>query len=147
VRLQVEQEIDAAPSDVFRFVATDHFTNHPTWDPAVLEMTPTTPGPLRPGTTARVVRGDRGKRTEGRLTVTDYEPDQRFAATTEFGPFRLRQRVTCAPTADGGTRLTLAIETRARGPFRVLLPLLRRRFLRTMRSSLQTIARHVEVGP
>jgi hypothetical protein len=147
MRLQAEQDIDAAPSEVFRFVATDHFTNHGKWDPAVLEMTPTSSGPLQPGTTARVVRSDRGRRAEGSLTVTEYEPDEHFAATTEFGPFRLQQRVTCASATQGGTHLTLAIDTQARGPLRVLLPLLRRRFLRTMRGSLQAIKRHVEGGP
>jgi hypothetical protein len=32
VRLQVEEDIDAAPSDVFRFAATEHFDKHPRWD-------------------------------------------------------------------------------------------------------------------
>ena len=147
MRLQAEQDIDAAPSAVFRFVATDHLANHPKWDPAVLEMTSTSPGPLQPGTTARVVRSDRGRRVEGSLTVIEYEPDAHFAAATEFGPLRLQQRVTCAATTHGGTHLTLTIDTQARGPLGVLLPLLRRRFLRTMRGSLKAIKRHVEGGP
>jgi hypothetical protein len=34
------------PADVFDFVARNHFQNHPRWDPDVLEMTQTTPGPV-----------------------------------------------------------------------------------------------------
>lgn len=60
--------------------------------------------------------------SEGFLTVTEYEPDRLFAATTAFGPFRLHQRVTCAPGAHGGTRLTLTIDTRARGSLRPFFP-------------------------
>ena len=144
MRLQAGQDIDAPPSEVFRFVATEHFQNHPSWDPAVHEMTQTSPGPMRPGTTARLVRNDAGRRTEGVLTVTRFEPDRAFAAVAEFGPFRLDQQAICSPTATGGTRLTLVIATRAKGPLRLLLPLMRPRFAHTMRASLQSIKQQVE---
>ncbi len=49
MRLQAEEYIDAPPSDVFRFVATEHFDNHPRWDPSVVEMTPTSHGPVHRG--------------------------------------------------------------------------------------------------
>jgi hypothetical protein len=147
VRLRAEEDIDAAPSDVFRFVATDHFANHPSWDPSVVAMTQTSPGPLQTGTTARVVREDGGRRTEGILTVTDYRPDSRFAAVVEFGPFRLDQQLSCSPGATGGTHLVLVIDNRAGGPLRLLLPLLRPRFARTMRASLRSIKQQVEGRP
>jgi hypothetical protein len=31
-------------------VATDHFQNHPKWDPAITSITKTSPGPMGPGT-------------------------------------------------------------------------------------------------
>ena len=147
MRVKSEEDIQATPSEVFRFVATDHLQNHPKWDPSILEMTQTTPGPLHPGTTARIVRSDRGKRVEGTLTVTEYTPDRDFAAVMEFGPFRLDQQARCSAASNGGTHLTLVIDTRAKGPLRLLLPLMRRRFTRTMRDSLRTIKRHVESAP
>jgi hypothetical protein len=42
------------------------------------------------------------------------------------------------------TRLRLAIKTTASGPMRVLVPLLRGRFRRTMEHSLATIANLIE---
>ncbi len=144
MRLQADEDIDAAPSEVFRFVATDHFQNHPAWDPAVLEMTQTAPGPMHRGTSARLVRRDGGRRVEGLVTVTEYEPDRDFAAVVEFGPFRLDQAMHCLPASNGGTHLTLVIDTHANGPLRLLLPLMRPRFARTMRGSLRSIKRHVE---
>jgi len=147
MRLQAEEDIHATQSEVFRFVATDHFQNHPKWDPSILEMTQTAPGPLHAGTTARVVRSDRGERVEGNLTVTEYMPDQHFAAVMEFGPFRLEQQVQCSSAPNGGTHLTLIIHSRAKGLLRLLLPLMRPRFARRMRDSLRTIKRHVESEP
>jgi hypothetical protein len=146
VRLQAEENIDAAPSDVFRFVATEHFANHPRWDPSVVEMTQSPPGPMHRGATARVVRSDGGRLTEGTVTVTEYQPDSHFAAVVEIGPFRLEQQALCTPGAAGGTHLLLMIETRAKGPLNLLLPLMRPRFASTMRASLRSIKRQVEEG-
>ncbi len=84
---------------------------------------------------------------EGAVTVTEYRPDRDFAAVAEFGPFRLRQQVLCSPGATGGTRLTLVIDTQARGPLRLVLPLMRPRLARTMHASLRSIRRHVEGRP
>jgi hypothetical protein len=107
-------------------------------------MTQTSPGPRRMGPTARVVRRDGRWRTEGTVTVTDYQPDSDFAAVVEMGPFRLEQHALCSPGPDGGTRLLLVIDTRARKPLNLLLPLMRPQFKTTMRASLRSIKRHVE---
>jgi hypothetical protein len=55
-------------------VATDHFENHPKWDPAVTSITKISPGPMGVRTTARLVRIDRSRRVEGSMEVTEYEP-------------------------------------------------------------------------
>ncbi len=144
MRLRAREHIDAPPSDVFQFVATEHFTNHPRWDPSILEMTQTSVGPMVSGSTARVVRIQGGKRIEGTVTVTDYQPQTRFAATVDHGSFRLEQEALCFPGAAGGTDLVLVIDSRASGALRLLLPLMRARFARTMRASLRSIKEGVE---
>jgi Polyketide cyclase / dehydrase and lipid transport len=136
-----ERIVQGPAAEVFRFVATEHFANHPKWDPDVLEMTPTTPGPIGVGSTARVVRRQGRSRVEGTATVTAYDPDRLAAFHVRFGPFELRQRVECIPEHEGrATRLRLTIRTQATGPLRPLVPLMRRRFRRTMQRSLATIA-------
>src|SRR5688572_5586182 len=68
------------PADqVFDFVATRHFENHPRWDPDLLDMRQTSPGPVGPGTTALIVRRRGRGRVEGTATVTEYEPCRRAA--------------------------------------------------------------------
>jgi hypothetical protein len=144
VRLEAAQVIERRPEDVFRFVATEHFQNHPKWDPAIEQMTPTSPAPMAKGATARLVRRDRGTVMEGIITVTEYEPVDTFAAISRFGPFTLRQRASLEPVPGGATRLHLAIDTAATGPIRLLLPLLKPQFRKTMAASLLTIKQHVE---
>jgi predicted ester cyclase len=145
VSLEVHRRIAAPPHEVFAFVATDHFENHPKWDPAVIEIRADSSDAMHPGMTARVLRQDRGERVEGTLTVTRYEPDSVFAATVEFGAFTLHQHVTCIPAA-GGTELHLRIDSEAKGLLNLMLPLMKPRFRKTMESSVDTIKRLVEQG-
>jgi carbon monoxide dehydrogenase subunit G len=144
MRLSASQVIERPPAEVFRFIATDHFQNHPKWDPAITAITQTSPGPMGVGTTARLVRTDRGRRVEGTMEVTEYEPDRSFTEVSRFGPFTLHARATLAPVAAASTRLELVIDTRARGAIRLLLPLLRGTFRKTMARSLRTIKEQVE---
>ena len=139
VRVQARQTIDRPPEQVFRYVATEHFKNHPRWDPSIVELTQTSPGPIGAGATARLVRVDQGKRVEGTVEVVAYEPDRCFAAVARFGPFVLRQRADFEPVGADRTRLTLTIDTEAAGLMRFLLPLFKRTFARTMAQSLQRI--------
>ena len=140
--VKVERTLHHPPENVFDFVATNHFQNHPRWDPDLLEMKQTSPGPVQVGTTARVVRRQGRGTVEGTATVTEYQPYRRASWDVEFGPFLLRQRAELTPENDGAaTRLQLSIDTRARGPIKVMVPLLRARFRRTMEKSLTTISR------
>jgi hypothetical protein len=141
----VERIVQRPPEVVFDFVARHHFENHPRWDPDLLEMSQTSSGPVGVGTTARVVRRQGRGRVEGTATVVDYEPDRRAAWDVRFGPFRLDQRAEFVPEQGGtATRLRLSIDTSARGPIRMIVPLLRGRFRKTMTQSMRTVAALLE---
>jgi uncharacterized protein YndB with AHSA1/START domain len=141
----VERIVQRPPEVVFDFVATHHFENHPRWDPDLLEMSQTSPGPLGVGTTARVVRRQGRGHVQGTATVLEYEPNRRAAWEVRFGPFRLHQRAQLIPEQGGtATRLRLSVDTSARGPIRVIVPFLRGRFRKTMTQSLRTIAALLE---
>jgi Polyketide cyclase / dehydrase and lipid transport len=144
VRLAASQVIERSPAEVFRFVATDHFQNHPTWDPAVTAITQTSPGPMGVGTTARLVRTDRGRRVEGTMEVTEYQPVSSFTEVSRFGPFTLHARARLVPVAPASTRLELVIDTQARGVMGLLLPLMKGTFRKTMARSLRSIKEQVE---
>ena len=147
MRLAASQVIERPPAEVFRFVATDHFENHPKWDPAVISITKTSPGPIGVGTTARLVRTERGRRVEGSMEVIEYEPVSRFTEVSWFGPFTLHARATLEPVAPASTRLELVIDTQARGVIRPLVPLMKGTFRKTMARSLRIIKEQVEATP
>jgi hypothetical protein len=96
------------------------------------------------GTTARLVRTDQGRRVEGSMEVTEYKPVSHFTEVSRFGPFTLHARATLAPVDPASTRLELVIDTNARGAIRLLLPLMRGTFRKTMARSLRIIKQHVE---
>jgi hypothetical protein len=144
VRLSASQVIERPPAEVFRFVATDHLQNHPKWDPAVTSITQTCPGAMGVGATARLVRTDRARRVEGTMEVTEYQPVSSFTEVSRFGPFTLHARARLVPVAPASTRLELVIDTHARGVIRLLLPLMRGTFRKTMARSLHIIKQDVE---
>jgi hypothetical protein len=139
--VMVEGVVQRPPAIVFDFVATHHFENHSRWDPDVLEMNQTSPGPLQVGTTARLVRRQGRRRIEGTATVSEYQPPCCAGWEVQFGSFRLDQRAEFVPEEGGSaTRLRLSIDTSAAGPIAMILPLLRGRFRKTMMDSIRTIA-------
>ena len=96
------------------------------------------------GTTARLTRTDRGRQLQGSLEVTEYQPVRSSTVVSRFGPFTLEARTTFAPVAPASTRLQLVIDTHARGVIRLLLPLMRGTFRKTMVKSLSIIKEQVE---
>ena len=143
--VKAEKLLHSPPKTVFDFVAAHHFENHPRWDPDVLEMNQTSPGTVGVGTKADLVRRRGNRQVEGTATVTEYQPDQSAAWDVQFGPFLLRQRVELSPDQGGAaTRLRLSIETQGKGPVRLMVPLLRSRFRKTMEQSLTRIASILE---
>ena len=146
--VRAERIVQRPVEQVFDFVATRHFENHPRWDPDLLEMRQTSPGPVGQGATALVVRRQGRGRVEGTTTVTEYEPCRRAAWDVQFGTFTLRQAVDLSPEQEGAaTRLRLSIESHAKGPLNLLLPLLRGQLRKTMTRSLATIDDLIQQGP
>ena len=87
VRLSASQVIERPPAEVFRFVATDHFQNHPQVGSGGYrhhqDLPPGRWGSERP----RAGRTDQGRQVEGTMEVTEYEPARRFTEVSRFGPF------------------------------------------------------------
>jgi hypothetical protein len=142
MRQRVDVKIMRPPGAVFDFVARDHWSNHPRWDPNVIDMTPLEPGPIRAGSRARV-RRKRGAGDEV-LEVLEFEPDSRWVSRTQIGPFSLTMTALIEPADERASRLTLLADTQARGAVRYLLPLLAPVFRRQMSASVKRIKEIVE---
>jgi len=124
--MDLEQSIEIArsPADVYAFVATDHATNHPRWDPAILDMRQETPGPVAVGTEFSLDRKMMGRKTPMRIRVTKLDPEREldFEVT---GPMQMHMAMLMEPTGDGGTTFTMHFRAEPRGLWRVMEPMMR----------------------
>jgi hypothetical protein len=105
MQLEVHEVIDRSPSDVFRFVATEHVRNHPRWDP-VMQLEQLTDGPSGVGTMIRRRHTHGGDPVEGTMEVIEFEPDRAFGMVIHDGPVEIRSRMSFDPEGQESTRLT-----------------------------------------
>jgi hypothetical protein len=110
VKLELSESIDRPPTDVFRFVATDHVKNHPRWDPE-MNLVQETPGPMGVGTRIHRTRTRGESRIEGEMEIIEYEPDRTMGAVIRDGHVVLRSRMTVAPVTEAASRLTITVES------------------------------------
>jgi len=105
ISLQNQIEIDRPVTDVFQFVA--HVENAPKWQPAVIETSRITEGPMRVGTQYREVAKMMGRRVTTVCEITELVPDRRIAwKATSSGPFSYQTTYTFTP-AGSRTRLDI----------------------------------------
>jgi uncharacterized membrane protein len=114
--------IDRPRSEVFSFVA-DH-ENDPKWRPGVLDIKRAS-GEGRGAVYTQGVRGPMGKRIDADFEVTAYQPDTLLAFRTLAGPVRPEGSYRFED-ADGGTRVTFALNANLSGPQKLMAPMVRR---------------------
>jgi hypothetical protein len=110
VKLVVSESIDRPPADVFRFVATDHVKNHPRWDPQ-MSLVQETPGPIGVGTRIRRSRSGGETPVEGKMEITEFDPDRSMGAVIRDSSMELRSLMTLEPEGEAGSRLTFTVES------------------------------------
>lgn len=109
VRIHVSEVVDREVSTVFEFYASNHVQNHPRWDPE-MELEQLSAGPIGVGTIIRRVNSHSGRPVEGRMTVTEFKPNQSMAVDIQDGPVRTIGRVTFESVDAGRTRITIHAE-------------------------------------
>ena len=113
MKLELSTIINRPPAVVFDFVAVNHLSNHPRWDPH-MELTKLTDGPTGVGTRfhRRQTRG--GVVIEGTMDIVEFQPDRVFRAEildqTPSGPREIHSRATVDPVDDGGSKLTFHLD-------------------------------------
>ncbi len=142
MKIAVSQRIERAPADVFDFVATNHFDNHPRWDDSIVTIERLDEGAVRVGSKAAVRR--KRKTPDEVIEVLEFDRPRRFVARDNIGPFLVHFACDIEPVGTSASRLVLASDTSATGPARFLLPVLRPVFGRQMRRSLKRIKTMIE---
>src|SRR5262249_52956254 len=96
--------------------------NDPKWRPGI-EVKKTSQGAIGLGTTFRTVVTALGRRIEGEIEYTEYEPNRGFATKTKSGPIPVNSQWAFERVKDG-TRVDVALEAEPGGFFKLAEPLL-----------------------
>ena len=114
-------EINRPLEEVFAFVSNPE--NMPRWSSTGSEVTITSAGPIGVGTTYRSVVTFLGRRVEGEVEFTEYEPNRSYAQKTTSGPIPVESRVTFE-RVDGGTQVINHQVAEPGGLFKLAEPVL-----------------------
>lgn len=130
------------PEQAFRHIALEFFTNHPRWDPDLVEVTKTSSGPIGVGTTGREVRNFNGRRFISGFRVTRFEPLSAFSVRTTEGA--MAENVDYDITSEGsGSEVLLRLELAPRNfAMRLLGPFI---WPRVEKNYLRNVARFEEL--
>jgi uncharacterized membrane protein len=134
----------AAPIEaVFAYYA--QYDRHGEWQPELIHAELTGGGPVGPGTRGLEVRRLGRRELTSPYEITEHDPPRRSAFRTLAGPIRPSGVATFEPAGDG-TRMTFALDVNARGPLRLLTPVIARGLGRRSREQLRRFEERVEAG-
>lgn len=119
VTVEVSVLINRPIEEVFACLADEE--NNLKWRSGMVEAKKTSAGPIRVGTTYRMVNVVMGRRFEGEAEVVEYEPNRRYATKNKSG-LPIETKRTFEPV-DGGTRVTFAVNADLAGVFHSAEPL------------------------
>jgi uncharacterized protein YndB with AHSA1/START domain len=119
--LVVSTVINRPVEEVFAFMSSPE--NYPKWVSGSSDVTITSAGPIGVGTTYRTVLTFLGRRMEGEVEVTEYEPNHSYAEKSKSGPVPVKSWVTFE-RVEGGTRVTDTHVAEPGGFFKLAEPLL-----------------------
>ncbi len=105
--VSVEQQIDAAPEDVFR--AFSDFENAAQFITGIVRIEMLTTGAVRVGTRWRETRIMFKKEATEEIWLTEFEPPRQYVAEAESNGAHYRSAFRFVPN-DGGTRVTMDFE-------------------------------------
>lgn len=109
MRIELSELINHPISDVFSFYADDHLQNHPRWDPE-MTLSLATDGAVGIGTVFNRRHTHFGDPVEGKMTVIEFERDQRFGLAIDDGFGEFYARLGFEAVGESATRVTAVID-------------------------------------
>lgn len=105
--IRVDREIDVDRSAAEVFERLTRIEDLPRWQPAIVEATLTSPGPIDIGSKVRVVAVAGGQRTEAEGVVTEFVRPEAIGLTAKAGPADVTARVVVTPITEASCRIAL----------------------------------------
>jgi len=116
INLDLGVLIDRPVKDVFAFVANPN--NMSKWNSAIVSLEQVTPGVVGVGTKFKTVGEMMGRRIEGDMQVTAYEPDTKCGFQVQAGPMQVNLTMTFK-TVGTGTKVSLNAQGNPGGLFKL----------------------------
>jgi carbon monoxide dehydrogenase subunit G len=135
--------IDKPIKDVFAFVANPN--NMSKWNAAVVSLQQITPGAVGVGTKFKSIGEMMGRRIEGEMQITAYEPDTKCSFQVNAGPMQVNMNLTFK-TVGTGTKITLNAQGNPAGFFKLAEPMMAGRVKGMMEENLARLKSVLEKG-
>ena len=116
INLDFSALIDRPQKDVFAFVANPG--NMSKWNSAVVSLEQVTPGAVGVGTKFKSVGEMMGRRIEGEMQITAYEPDTKCGFQVTAGPMQVNITLSFK-TVGTGTKINLNAQGNPGGLFKL----------------------------
>ncbi|HLA05918.1 MAG TPA: SRPBCC family protein [Anaerolineales bacterium] len=143
INLDLGTLIDKPMKDVFAFVANPN--NMSKWNSAVVSLEQITPGGVAVGTKFKSVGELMGRRVEGEMQVTAYEPDTKCGFQVNAGPMQVNLTLTFK-TVGTGTKIGLNAQGNPAGFFKLAEGLMAGRVKSLMEENLARLKSVLERG-
>ncbi len=118
IRVDREIDVDRPAAEVFERLT--RIEDLPRWQPAIVEASLTSPGPIGAGSKIRVLADAGGQRTEAVGTVTEFVRPEVIGLTATAGPANVTARVMVTPLSDTSSRVALGTEIKLGGMLRFI---------------------------
>lgn len=135
--------IDKPIKDVFAFVADPN--NMSKWNSVVVSLEQITPGEVGVGTKFKSVGEMMGRRIEGEMQVTAYEPDTKCGYQVNAGPMQVNLTLTFK-TVGTGTKISLNAQGNPAGFFKLAEGMMTGRVKSMMEENLARLKSVLESG-
>ena len=143
INLDLGTLIDKPIKDVFAFVADPN--NMSKWNSAVVSLEQITPGAVGVGSKYKSVGEMMGRRIEGEMQVTAYEPDTKCGYQVNAGPMQVNLTL-AFKTVGTGTKINLNAQGNPAGVFKLAEGVMAGRVKSMMEENLARLKSVLEKG-
>lgn len=143
INLDFSALIDRPIKDVFAFVTNPN--NMSKWNSAVVSLEQVTPGAMNVGTKFKSIGEMMGRRIEGEMQITAYEPDTKCGFQVNAGPMQVNLTLTFK-TVGTGTKVNLNAQGNPGGLFKLAEGVLAGQVKSMMEGNLVRLKKVLEKG-
>ncbi len=141
--MRFKEVIDTTAASAAAFPFLSDFNNLPAWDPSIVRVEQSTPGPITVGTRFRVTLGFLGMESTLDYRVAEYKPNRRAVLVGTTATVTATDTVLVEPRR-GGCRVTWDADIRFAGPLQILDPLFAWLFASNVRSAIGNLRRELD---